>query len=83
MTFTTVGYGDQFPISPIGRIAGMVLVSTAVFIVMPSITALVTTKLHGEDYDKFTHEEQEEVKFLLREIHKSIRKTGPREYAEK
>ena len=83
MTFTTVGYGDQFPVSSVGRIAGMVLVSTAVFIVMPSITALVTTKLHGEDYDKFTHEEQEEVKYLLREIHKSTRKVGAREYAGK
>ncbi len=83
MTFTTVGYGDEFPISSVGRIAGMVLVSTAVFVVMPSITALVATKLHGGDYDKFTHEEQEEVKYLLREIHKSTMEAGVREYAER
>ena len=67
MTFTTVGYGDQYPHSVVGRISGIVLVITAVFAVLPTITAVIVTKVIGDEHE-FTHEEQEEIKALLREI---------------
>ena len=67
MTFTTVGYGDQYPHTFAGRVAGMLLVSTAVFVVVPAMTARVVTRfMHDEN--EWTHEEQEEVKQNLRII---------------
>lgn len=84
MTFTTVGYGDQYPTTLIGRLSGMVLVFTAVFVVVPTITAYISSRLIV-DNDAFTHDEQEEIKNLLREIHRNTfavaeRKTEPYEY---
>lgn len=67
MTFTTVGYGDQYPTSTVGRIAAVVLVMTAVFVVVPTITASIALRLIVDE-DAWTHEEQEEVKELLRQI---------------
>lgn len=70
ITFTTVGYGDQYPTSLVGRLAGALLVLTSVFVVIPTITALIVTRIVGNK-DEFTHEEQEEVKTLLRAIHQT------------
>lgn len=68
MTFTTVGYGDQYPTSACGRFFGIALVMAAVFIVLPTMTALVSRYLIHDEHE-FTHAEQEEIKLLLREIH--------------
>lgn len=68
MTFTTVGYGDQYPTSICGRFFGIALVMAAVFVVLPTITALVSRYLITDEHE-FTHAEQEEIKALLREIH--------------
>jgi len=67
MTFTTVGYGDQYPQSTCGRLAGVLLVMAAVFIVVPTITAVFASKFIVDD-DAWTHDEQEEVKYLLRRL---------------
>jgi voltage-gated potassium channel len=67
MTFTTVGYGDQYPRTEVGRMAGMFLTATAVFVVVPAITARVVARL-AVNVDEWTHDEQEEVKYLLREL---------------
>lgn len=67
VTFTTVGYGDQYPTSPEGRLAGALLVTGSVFVVIPIITAHVATRLLNDEH-LFTHDEQEEMKTMLREI---------------
>lgn len=67
MTFTTVGYGDQYPHTPLGRAAGIALVSTAVFLVVPVITASTIARF-ADKTDAWTHEEQEEVKENLRKV---------------
>lgn len=71
MTFTTVGYGDQYPHTVVGRLAGMALVFTAVFIVVPAITAIVSSRLVRDEH-QFTHDEQELIKGLLTEIHREV-----------
>lgn len=71
MTFTTVGYGDQYPTSICGRFFGIALVMAAVFVVLPTITALVSRYLIHDEH-QFTHEEQEEIKALLRDIHSRL-----------
>ena len=73
VTFTTVGYGDQYPTSAVGRIAGVLLVVSSVFLAIPVITAHIVTRLMNDEH-LFTHDEQEEVKQLLREIHAHIKK---------
>jgi voltage-gated potassium channel len=75
ITFTTVGYGDQYPDSTAGRIAGAILVTSSVFMVIPTITAVIVSKIIG-DKDEFTHEEQEELKTLVREIHQNVTKAS-------
>jgi len=69
MTFTTVGYGDQYPHSLPGRLAAIALVISAVFVAVPSITAVIVSTILV-DHDEWTHDEQEEVKYLLRELSK-------------
>jgi voltage-gated potassium channel len=73
VTFTTVGYGDQYPTSFAGRLSGALLVAGSVFIAIPVITAHILNKITHDEH-LFTHDEQEEVKALLREIHQEVRK---------
>lgn len=71
MTLTTVGYGDQYPTSVQGRLAGVILVMAAVFIIVPTLTAVVASRLIVDD-DAWTHDEQELVKRLLTELHEAL-----------
>lgn len=46
---------------------GIVLVMSAVFVVVPTITAFVSSRFIVDDHE-WTHEEQEQVKDDLKEI---------------
>jgi len=67
MTLTTVGYGDEYPHTVAGRLMGILLVMSAVFVVVPTITAFIASKFIVDD-DAWTHDEQEQVKNDLKEI---------------
>lgn len=67
VTFSTVGYGDEYPNSAIGRLSGSLLVAIAIFVVVPVITAIISSTLIHDEHE-WTHDEQEEVKAALREL---------------
>lgn len=67
ITATTVGYGDSYPETTGGRFVAVSLVLGMILFLIPMITASIASKLIV-NRDAFTHEEQEEMKDLLREI---------------
>lgn len=76
ITATTVGYGDLYPETTGGRFIAITLVLGTIFFIIPMITASIVSKLML-NRDAFTHEEQEEMKELLRAIHEHQRKEPP------
>ena len=70
ITATTVGYGDSYPSTTGGRFVAVTLVLGMILFLIPMITASIASKLIV-NRDAFTHEEQEDMKELLREIHKN------------
>lgn len=69
ITATTVGYGDSYPETTGGRFVAVTLVLGMILFLIPMITASIASKLIV-NRDAFTNEEQEEMKQLLKEIHK-------------
>ena len=67
ITATTVGYGDSYPATTGGRFVAVTLVLGMILFLIPMITASIASKLIV-NRDAFTHEEQEEMKAILREI---------------
>ena len=65
ITATTVGYGDAYPASMLGRIVASGLVISMVLFFVPMVTASFASKLIV-DRNAFTHEEQEEMKEGIR-----------------
>ena len=69
ITATTVGYGDSYPSTTGGRFVAVTLVLGMILFLIPMITASIASKLIV-NRDAFTHEEQEEMKQLLKDIRK-------------
>ncbi len=69
ITATTVGYGDSYPSTTGGRFVAVTLVLGMILFLIPMITASIASKLIV-NRDAFTHEEQEEMKEILKEIRK-------------
>jgi hypothetical protein len=67
-TATTVGYGDIFPKTELGRISGIVLMHFVPFFIQPLITARMAATLIVNN-DAFTHAEQEHIKNRLDSMH--------------
>ena len=61
VTSTSTGFGDFYPKTVLGRIDGIILMVTSIFVIIPLIvTRLVQTII--ADRNAFTHEEQEGLK---------------------
>jgi voltage-gated potassium channel len=67
ITATTVGYGNSYPSTTGGRFVAVSLVLGMILFLIPMITASIASKLIV-NRDAFTHEEQEEMKRVLKEI---------------
>jgi voltage-gated potassium channel len=71
ITATTVGYGDSYPNTTGGRFVAVTLVLGMILFLIPMITASIASKLIV-NRDAFTHEEQEEMKQMLKEINAKL-----------
>lgn len=67
VTGMTVGYGDLYPVTVGGRITAILLMHIVPMFVMPMFIARFLMSVL-DDRNQFTHEEQEEMKTLLKEI---------------
>ena len=67
VTALTVGYGDMYPVTLGGRIVALVLMHSVVFVIAPLIIARLLSIIFL-DANKFTNEEQEQIKKDIAEI---------------
>ncbi|MBT0567698.1 potassium channel family protein [Williamsia sp. CHRR-6] len=63
VTWSTTGYGDQFPVTGLGRIAAAAYMITTVFLMMFAAAHVVAAVV--EDRNLFSHEEQERMEGAL------------------
>lgn len=67
VTATSTGYGDISPKTFGGQATAVLLMHTTIFIIIPLAVARILSVVLKNDHE-FTHEEQEEMKVLLRDI---------------
>lgn len=78
VTATTLGYGDLSPHTTPGKVLTAVLITAMVFVFIPTITANIASKLIV-NRDAFTHEEQEDIKEMLRRVEVQLSRASDRE----
>lgn len=73
VTATTVGYGDMYPVTDLGRLCGHVLSHSVLLVIAPLIVYEFLNVLVKDEH-KFRHEEQEELKNKVRDMHQMLGK---------
>lgn len=71
VTSLTIGYGDLTPVTPAGRIAGILFGHFWIFVVIPMIVANIIMHL-VEDKHLFSDEEQRELMARLKRIEQQL-----------
>lgn len=71
ITSLSVGYGDLSPATALGKITAVLLANVVLLVVIPVLVTIFSQKA-VEDRNEFNHEEQEEMKALLRELKAAI-----------
>lgn len=67
VTATSTGYGDFSAKTELGRVISVLLMHATLFFIIPCIVAHILSGVI-QDSNKFTHEEQEEIKQKLNNI---------------
>jgi voltage-gated potassium channel len=67
VTALTVGYGDMFPATMGGKIVAVVLMHATVLFILPLLIGNICVHCIRTRHE-FTHEEQEDIKSMLRQL---------------
>lgn len=71
VTAMTVGYGDFYPVTTVGRLAAGVLMHIIPLFIIPLVIVRLLRALVKDEHE-FTHAEQEKIKADLADIKKAL-----------